>query len=84
MALCAVVECLTKLWLRGPFGVWRDPRQSLLDLHKEDVQKVAERLLKVETISQHDIEELVGPRPFATDVRSPCLRRRAGVSREGV
>jgi hypothetical protein len=45
------------------------PSQTLLEKHKEDVKKVAERLLSVETISQHDIEELVGARPFATDVR---------------
>jgi hypothetical protein len=43
--------------------------------HKEDVKKVAERLLALETISQHDIAELVGARPFASDVRGDaCLR----------
>ena len=43
--------------------------QTLLEKHKEAVKAVAERLLAVETISQHDIQELVGPRPFTTDVR---------------
>lgn len=47
--------------------------QELLVKHKEDVRKVAERLLEVETISQHDLTELVGVRPFATDVRTPSL-----------
>jgi hypothetical protein len=49
--------------------------QALLEEHKEDVKKVAERLLALETISQHDIKELVGARPFASDVRA--TRRRA-------
>jgi len=43
--------------------------KALLEEHKEDVKKVAERLLALETISQHDIKELVGARPFASDSR---------------
>jgi AFG3 family protein len=44
------------------------PAQELLLRHKDDVRKVAERLLEVETINQHDLTELVGARPFASDV----------------
>uniref|UniRef100_A0A6P4FI20 AFG3-like protein 2 isoform X1 n=1 Tax=Drosophila rhopaloa TaxID=1041015 RepID=A0A6P4FI20_DRORH len=37
---------------------------SLLTKHKEDVQKVAERLLQNEVLSRDDMIELLGPRPF--------------------
>ncbi|KAK6629065.1 AFG3-like protein 2 [Polyplax serrata] len=37
---------------------------DLLVKHKENVEKVAERLLKQEVISRSDIIELLGPRPF--------------------
>ncbi|XP_075228639.1 AFG3 like matrix AAA peptidase subunit 2 [Lycorma delicatula] len=37
---------------------------SLLQQHKEDVIKVAERLLKKEILSRDDMIELLGPRPF--------------------
>ncbi|XP_020300671.1 AFG3-like protein 2 isoform X2 [Pseudomyrmex gracilis] len=38
--------------------------QDLLNKHKEDVIKVAERLLKQEILSRNDMVELLGPRPF--------------------
>ncbi|XP_012279522.1 AFG3-like protein 2 [Orussus abietinus] len=37
---------------------------ELLREHKENVQKVAERLLKQEILSRDDMIELLGPRPF--------------------
>ncbi|XP_011160232.1 AFG3-like protein 2 isoform X2 [Solenopsis invicta] len=37
---------------------------ALLNEHKEDVIKVAERLLKQEILSRDDMIELLGPRPF--------------------
>ncbi|XP_012541497.1 AFG3-like protein 2 isoform X2 [Monomorium pharaonis] len=37
---------------------------ALLNEHKEDVIKVAERLLKQEVLSRDDMIELLGPRPF--------------------
>uniref|UniRef100_A0A1B0G3D3 AAA+ ATPase domain-containing protein n=1 Tax=Glossina morsitans morsitans TaxID=37546 RepID=A0A1B0G3D3_GLOMM len=36
----------------------------LLTKHKEDVAKVAQRLLKNEVLSRNDMIELLGPRPF--------------------
>ncbi|XP_031827908.1 AFG3 like matrix AAA peptidase subunit 2 [Nomia melanderi] len=38
--------------------------QELLTEHKENVAKVAERLLKQEILSRDDMIELLGPRPF--------------------
>ncbi|XP_015586100.1 AFG3-like protein 2 [Cephus cinctus] len=38
--------------------------RTLLQQHKEDVAKVAERLLKQEILSREDMIELLGPRPF--------------------
>ncbi|TRY79560.1 hypothetical protein TCAL_11699 [Tigriopus californicus] len=38
---------------------------ELLEKHKEDVIKVAERLLTQEVLSRDDMVELLGPRPFA-------------------
>ncbi|KAG8278019.1 AFG3-like protein 2 [Homalodisca vitripennis] len=37
---------------------------DLLTQHKDDVAKVAERLLKKEILSRDDMIELLGPRPF--------------------
>ncbi|XP_067003473.2 mitochondrial inner membrane m-AAA protease component AFG3L2 [Anabrus simplex] len=37
---------------------------QLLTKHKEDIAKVAERLLKKEILSRDDMIELLGPRPF--------------------
>ncbi|XP_024868898.1 AFG3-like protein 2 [Temnothorax curvispinosus] len=37
---------------------------ALLTEHKEDVIKIAERLLKQEVLSRDDMIELLGPRPF--------------------
>ncbi|PNF15812.1 AFG3-like protein 2 [Cryptotermes secundus] len=37
---------------------------NLLTEHKEDVEKIAERLLKQEILSRNDMIELLGPRPF--------------------
>ncbi|XP_018052786.1 PREDICTED: AFG3-like protein 2 isoform X3 [Atta colombica] len=37
---------------------------ALLNEHKEDVIKIAERLLKQEVLSRDDMIELLGPRPF--------------------
>jgi len=37
---------------------------DLLNRHKEDVEKVAERLLEKEVLSRDDMIELLGPRPF--------------------
>lgn len=37
---------------------------QLLEKHKDDVGKVAERLLKQEVLSRDDMIELLGPRPF--------------------
>jgi len=39
--------------------------QDLLTEHKEDVEKVALRLLDQEVLSRDDMIELLGPRPFA-------------------
>jgi len=41
-----------------------DRTRILLTKHKEDVAKVAERLLKNEVLSRDDMIELLGPRPF--------------------
>merc|ERR1719481_2022802 len=38
---------------------------ALLQEHREDVVKVAERLLEKEVLSRDDMVELLGPRPFA-------------------
>merc|ERR1711915_404451 len=38
---------------------------NLLTKHKDDVIKVAERLLEKEILSREDMIELLGPRPFA-------------------
>ncbi|XP_018331195.1 AFG3-like protein 2 [Agrilus planipennis] len=38
--------------------------QELLTHHKEDIRKVAERLLKQEILSREDMIELLGKRPF--------------------
>ncbi|OAD52151.1 AFG3-like protein 2 [Eufriesea mexicana] len=38
--------------------------RNLLTEHKENVSKVAERLLKQEILSREDMIELLGPRPF--------------------
>lgn len=38
--------------------------KKLLTEKKDAVAKIAERLLAVETITQHDIVDLIGPRPF--------------------
>ncbi|CAK9797858.1 AFG3-like protein 2 [Anthophora quadrimaculata] len=38
--------------------------RQLLTKHKENVEKVAERLLKQEILSRDDMIELLGPRPF--------------------
>ncbi|XP_035728085.1 AFG3-like protein 2 [Vespa mandarinia] len=38
--------------------------RDLLTKHKEDVAKVAERLLKQEILNRDDMIELLGPRPF--------------------
>ena len=40
--------------------------KSILQEHRADVEKVAKRLLEKETITQHDIEELVGQRKWKT------------------
>lgn len=40
--------------------------RSLLDKHREDVMKVAERLLEKEVLGREDLIELLGERPFAT------------------
>lgn len=48
--------------------MWTVGAQELLTKHVDAVRKVAELLLVQETISQHDIIALVGPRPFASDV----------------
>lgn len=37
---------------------------ELLNKHRDDVEKVAERLLKNEILSRDDMIELLGPRPF--------------------
>ncbi|XP_073976128.1 AFG3 like matrix AAA peptidase subunit 2 isoform X2 [Rhodnius prolixus] len=37
---------------------------KLLNEHKNDIEKVAERLLKHEILSREDMVELLGPRPF--------------------
>jgi AFG3 family protein len=39
---------------------------ELLTKHKEDVDRVAQRLLEKEVLNREDIIELLGPRPFAT------------------
>ncbi|XP_075159733.1 AFG3 like matrix AAA peptidase subunit 2 [Haematobia irritans] len=41
-----------------------DTTTALLTKHKEDVRKVAERLLKNEVLSRDDMIELLGKRPF--------------------
>mmetsp|Transcript_30871 Transcript_30871/g.49498 ORF Transcript_30871/g.49498 Transcript_30871/m.49498 type:complete len:816 (-) Transcript_30871:625-3072(-) len=41
-----------------------DRTKALLTEKKADVEAVAEYLLKNETITQHDIADLIGPRPF--------------------
>ncbi|XP_046735568.1 AFG3-like protein 2 isoform X2 [Diprion similis] len=41
-----------------------DHTRELLNNHKEDVVKVAERLLKQEVLSREDMIDLLGPRPF--------------------
>ena len=38
--------------------------QIILD-HKDDVTRIAERLLKQEVLGRDDMIELLGPRPFA-------------------
>ena len=38
---------------------------KLLTEHREDVIKLAERLLEKEVLSRDDVVELLGPRPFA-------------------
>lgn len=38
---------------------------ELLEKHKDDVIKVAERLLENEVLDRDDLIELLGPRPFA-------------------
>ena len=38
---------------------------ELLGMHKDDVIKVAERLLQKEVLRRDDMIELLGPRPFA-------------------
>lgn len=47
--------------------------QQLLTTNIEAVKKVAELLLKQETISQHDIVQLIGPRPYKSDVSRDCV-----------
>ena len=42
-----------------------DRTVNLLTEHKEDVIKVAERLLEKEIMGRDDMIELLGPRPFA-------------------
>merc|ERR1712039_1112178 len=42
-----------------------DRARTMLTDKKQAVELIAERLLKEETITQHDIVELIGPRPFA-------------------
>ncbi|XP_050541480.1 AFG3-like protein 2 [Daktulosphaira vitifoliae] len=37
---------------------------ELVNKHKSDIEKVAERLLKQEVLSREDMIELLGPRPF--------------------
>jgi hypothetical protein len=51
---------------------WGLRPQQLLTTHMDAVKKVAELLLKQETISQHDIVQLIGPRPYKSDV-SVCV-----------
>jgi len=41
--------------------------KELLSQHAEAVKRVAELLLSQETISQHDIIKLIGPRPYQSD-----------------
>ena len=41
-----------------------DRTVKLLTEHKEDVIKLAERLLEKEVLSRDDVVELLGPRPF--------------------
>lgn len=41
--------------------------RDLLEEHKEGLAQLAELLLERETINQHDVVEILGPRPFATD-----------------
>ena len=42
-----------------------DRTLQLIRDHKEDVVRVAERLLKKEVLGRDDMIELLGPRPFA-------------------
>lgn len=58
-----------------------DRTTALLDKHAEDVKAVAEELLHKETITQFDLERIVGKRPFVMNVRTdiplsvrPCMR----------
>ncbi|XP_022201897.2 AFG3-like protein 2 [Nilaparvata lugens] len=44
-------------------GAYKSTKQ-LLTSHKDDIIKVAERLLKQEILSRDDMIELLGPRPF--------------------
>mmetsp|Transcript_22113 Transcript_22113/g.51985 ORF Transcript_22113/g.51985 Transcript_22113/m.51985 type:complete len:562 (+) Transcript_22113:1273-2958(+) len=53
---------------------------NLLQEHKDDVEKVALLLLEKETITHDDVDELVGPRPFAGDAQyNEFVRRRKEV-----
>jgi cell division protease FtsH len=41
--------------------------KMLLQEHREDLEKVAQALLKKEVLFQYDLEELIGKRPFAKE-----------------
>jgi AFG3 family protein len=40
--------------------------RGLLEKHREDVEKLAQRLLEKEVLSREDVVELLGERPFKT------------------
>merc|ERR1712200_387320 len=46
-------------------GSAMDRTLALLTKHKDDVERVALRLLEKEVLSRDDMIELLGPRPFA-------------------
>ena len=55
---------------------------ALLQQHKDDVIKVAERLLEQKTLSRDDIVELLGPRPFEENTEVPAGAKDCNVDKQ--
>ncbi len=55
--------------VRKMIDIQYERAQKLLTDHRDDLEKLAQRLLEKELLLKSDVEELIGPRPFVIEPR---------------